>query len=169
MTFWAVLTVINSLDRGRRAERGLERLGFEFYNPKIQKQWFQRGKEVSREVAYFPGYMFVVLQENWSSLHHCTDVTGIIRDETGPQKISEQLIQLVRESVAEEARRKPQERFANGQQVQLLNSAGPYAGKMGIFNGMDGQRRCLVLLNLLGKQVPIRVPEVAITEARLVA
>jgi transcriptional antiterminator RfaH len=167
MSFWAVLTVINSLDRGRRAERGLERLGFEFYNPKIQERWVRQGQSILREVAFFPGYMFVRIYEEWSKLHTIVDVTGILKDMTGPLKVSEHLIQSVR-LMEKDLYHPPKQqvRFAQGERVQLLNSAGPYAGKVGLFNGMDGQGRCAVLLNLLGKQVPILVPEIALTEAR---
>lgn len=160
MCYWAVLTVINSLDTGKRAERGLTRLGYEFYNPRTEERWVCRGKEIIRSIQLFPGYIFVQILGQWNALLTSIDVIGIIKDSSGPLKVPDKLIELLRTDEANGAFRLPEpgERFKQGEAVRMLDQAGSFANKFARFDGMRGPERCAILLNMLGKQVRMTVP-----------
>lgn len=166
MSYWAVLTVINSLDTGKRAERGILRLGYELFNPRTEEQWMRRGQRVVRNVQLFPGYIFVKIIEQWRVLLTAIDVTGIVKDQDGPLKVPEQLIEQFRadEANGEYKLPEPGSRLKPGQAYRLVSNAGAYADRIVKFEGMRGQERCAVLLAMLGRQVRLTVPIEALVE-----
>ena len=148
-------------------ERGLDRLGYEYYNPRVEDKWKNRGQVVTRLVQLFPGYLFVKIIEQWQVLLTLADVIGIIKDQNGPLKVPSELVEQIRSDERGGRYRAldPQARFISGQSVRLSNQAGVYADKLAVFDGMRGPERCAVLLEMLGRRVRTTVSVEALTEA----
>lgn len=162
---WSVLTIMSSLDAGKRVEFHLARQGYEFYNPKTQEWWVVKGRKVQRTVQLFPSYLFCNVITQWRALLGTVGVTGVIRDKDGPLSVSDDLIARLR-CDEQDGLYLPttEERFIQGQRVRLTNDTGSWADHIAIYEGMKGEDRCSVLLQLLGKQVRLVVPEVALAE-----
>lgn len=156
------------LDSGSRVERGLDRLGYTYYNPKTFERWVSKGREITRSVQLFPGYMFVNIVAQWRVLCGTRGVTGLIRNSDGPVFVPQTMIDQLKEDERVDGHiYLPQEftpRFELGQGVHLTDGAGAYANRFAIYDGMSGLDRAAVLLQMLGKQVRIVVPESALAE-----
>ncbi len=160
MSFWAVLTVINSLDRGRRAERGLTRHGFEFYNPQIDEAPVGQKPKIKQ---LFAGYLFIRLVDQWHILSELTDVIGVLKDSSGPLKVPDELVDAIRarevDGVIRQDKPDPRSRFTINQQVRVNNPASAFHRSVASFIGMRGSDRCDVLLQMLGKTTQVTTEE----------
>jgi transcription antitermination factor NusG len=163
---WAVLTILAGLDHGKRVEAGLTRLGYTYYNPLTFENWIARGRQLTRQVQLFPGYMFVTIKDQWRVLCGLRGVTGILQDGDGPLTVKQQLIDQLKADETDGYIQLPAAppRFKHGQSVILKNEAGAFVNKLAMFDGMRGPARAAVLLQMLGKQVRIVVPESALLE-----
>jgi transcription antitermination factor NusG len=150
---WSVVTIISGLDAGAIVERGLNRLNYTFYNPKIQTSWIIRHQKVTRSIQLFPGYLFVNIVDQWRVLRSLTNVTGVISDGAGPLGLDDDYIHILKArevgGIIELPAKPP--RFRSGQQVTISDLRDPFYGVTGVFDGMKGDERCAVLLHLLGK------------------
>jgi transcriptional antiterminator RfaH len=163
---WAVLNISAGLDSGRRVEEGLKRLGFEFYNPRTFEKWVSKGRQVVRSVQLFPGYMFVFITKQWRVLCGTRGVIGIVKDVNGPLSVNANMIAQLRADEINghlQLRERPP-RFKNGQSVFLMSDAGAFVDKIAVYDGMCGLERSAVLLQMLGKQTRIVVPDSALME-----
>jgi len=158
-----VITVLAGLDSGKRAELGLSRLGCEYFNPKTVEQRIRRGRKYLQPMQLFPGYIFAKAVEQWRLLLTATGVTGIIRDEDGPLTVSDTIVeQLRRDQDSIPTGIGPVQRFRPGQAVFLM--AGSFVDKVVIFEGMRGEERCAVLMQMLGRQTRVVVDECTLAE-----
>lgn len=161
---WSVLRVAGGLDAGHRAEQSLQRIGFDYYNPKTNEDWKYRGRIVTRTVQLFPSYMFVFIVDRWHVLSNLRGIFGVLRDKDGPLTVPEYLITKLRFAEKGGLILLPSqpERFAKGDKVRLSNDAGVLSTKFAVYDGMCGIERAAILMRILGTQVRIVVNESAL-------
>ena len=129
--------------------RWLGMKGYVVYLPRIRDFRIRQGRRIECRPALFPGYLFVLIESRWYSVGSTPGVIGLLRDELGPVKVSDRIIDEIRQrernGLIELPRR---EEFQIGDQVRILQ--GPFAGHLALYAGMRPRERVEILLQLLG-------------------
>lgn len=127
-----------------------------YYRPRLRAP-SRRG---SRVVPLFPGYLFVSL----ASVGECVDVryTPGVRRLLGygdePFPIDESLIELIRARESGDGVIRPCKLFRFREQERVRLSGGAFDGLEALFQEyLPGKQRAQVLLQMLGRQVPVQV------------
>ena len=146
-----------------RAQENLSAQGFEVFLPKIG---VQKLKNKNLEIVHeplFPRYLFICLDQvksNWFPIKSTLGVHQIVRFGMGsdPAKVDPELIQILR--MHEQKIAIPKSLFEAGELIRIKD--GPLKGLEGHFQKLvqepSGQTRALILLEMLGKLQPLRVP-----------
>lgn len=145
------------------ALRNLEQQGYECYLPTLTTEKLNQGVLRVVEEPLFPRYLFVRLgrdasAKGWAPIRSTRGVSRLVAFGNEPAKIGDALVDFLRERDAV-GRERPQRLFAVGDKVRL--TAEPFAGIEGIYQMQDGERRVMVLIELLSKPLTVRV---ALTE-----
>jgi transcriptional antiterminator RfaH len=154
--------------KAREDARAIEHLGnqgFDAFSPTCAVM--RRVGTVRRKVVepMFPGYGFVRLsptRHDWSVLRSTRGVLCLVRFGTHAPRVSDALIERLRELDAVELEA-PVARLKAGDKVRLLD--GPFAGLEGVFTQRDGEQRACVLLEYMQRQVRVTVAADAIVRA----
>jgi transcriptional antiterminator RfaH len=80
-------------------------------------------------------------------------VSRLVRFGTEPAKVADELIDILRTNEAQ-LQAAPEQLFKPGERVRLTDS--PFAGIEGIYQMAEGERRVMVLIEILSK--PMKVP-----------
>lgn len=141
------------------AQENLERQGYECYLPLLQREKVRQGSLTVEDEALFPRYLFIRLDcsasgKSWVPIRSTKGVSRLVSFGSEPAKIGEDLIESLRSQQA--VGQLPLRRvFEAGQRVQLVN--GPFSGIEGVFLETDGERRVMVLIEMLSKPVSVAV------------
>ena len=134
-----------------RAEDNLRRQHFECYRP--IKPSAGNGKA---DEALFPGYLFIRLDrqlDNWYPIRSTRGVARVVAFGSEPTPVRDELIEQLRQRLATA----PQvQQFAPGERVQV--HGGSFTELEAIFVSADGEKRSVILLNLLQREQKVRVP-----------
>jgi len=139
----------------------LQRQDFEAYLPRYMKRRLHARKTTWLAAPLFPGYLFVRLDidaERWRAVHSTRGAKRLVCNGENPAPIPDSIIEEImsREDrdgmVALEAGTP----FRRGQAVQI--EGGAMADRIGLFDGVADAKRVFILLELLGRQVRVRVP-----------
>ena len=159
MTYWcAVQTHVRSEDK---AAFHLKRQGFEVFLPKHLK----RRKHARRidwvPAPMFPRYLFVALdlaQSRWWSIRSTFGVSNLVSFGSQPALVPSEIIDGIRARQDEKGLVKTHvgPGFKPGDRVRIIK--GPLGDLEGLFEGLNDEERVTVLLNLLGREVKVRVP-----------
>jgi transcriptional antiterminator RfaH len=149
----------------RQEERALvhlQRQGYEVYCPLIRERRRQGGEYRWLITAMFPRYLFLRLRlglDNIASLRSTRGVAGLVQFGGHIPPVPEAFIAGLQQYDADgtEVVQTLQPAWQAGQRVQI--EEGPFAGLAAVFKARQGQDRVLVLLDLLGRQVPMMVAE----------
>lgn len=148
--------------RSRQEEKAVSYIaeaGVETFLPKIL--------EKENPVPLFPRYVFVFIQSQWRFLLSTIGVTGVLRSGGAdfPAVLDQKVIDIIKRRQNKDGMivlpKKP--RFERGQNVRITQ--GCFEGRMGIWQGASSLERETVLLNLMGRLVPISVAEGSIVAA----
>ncbi|MBC2771028.1 transcription/translation regulatory transformer protein RfaH [Pusillimonas sp. 7-48] len=139
------------------ALQNLQQQGYTCYLPQLFHEKLQRGKVVVCQEALFPRYLFIQLgddamAQSWAPIRSTRGVSRLVTFGTQPKKIDNTLVDALRQQEALHTR--PVPLFQPGDRVQITQ--GPFSGIEGLFQITDGERRAMVLIELLSK--PVRVP-----------
>ena len=144
----------------RAAAAGLEDLFEEVLVPMEEVVEMRRGRKVSSERKFFPGYVLVKMEMNDQAYHlikTTPKVTGFLGAENKPQPITDaeagRILQQVKEGVE---RPKPSVTFEIGEQVRVAD--GPFASFNGIVEEVDEERaRLKVAVSIFGRATPVEL------------
>lgn len=138
-----------------RAVQQLENQQLEVFYPSIDVERIRAGRRQSRREALFPGYLFVRFDPQFFSLTTLQSTRGVarlIRLGGKPACVADALIAQLRERCSLSLGH-PQlyaQTPSRGDPVRI--TAGPFAGFDALFAEVDGDKRALLMLDLLGQQ-----------------
>lgn len=142
------------------ALQNLEQQGYCCYLPLIFVEKLQQGRLVAVDEPLFPRYLFIQLDthagaKSWGPLRSTKGVSRLVTFGTDPAKIDARLVdQLQAREASPQAQL--QKRFSQGDRVHL--ASGAFAGLEAVYQMDDGERRAMVLIELLSQPVRVRVP-----------
>ncbi|RUO19639.1 transcription/translation regulatory transformer protein RfaH [Aliidiomarina iranensis] len=147
-----------------RAEWHLQNQGFTTFCPRWKVQKRVRGKRQVAVEPLFPSYLFIqvdLAKDNYTSLRSTRGVNGFVRFGGQPAQVPASVISDIERrtsaSTLEEGTTGAAGLYAKGTPVEILN--GPFAGLKGLYDIADGESRCFVLLEMLGKAQRLELDE----------
>lgn len=137
----------------------LERQGYSCYLPLLPVERLCQGGLKVAEEALFPRYLFIQLGQDdsaksWGPIRSTKGVSRLVSFGNEPARVADGLIDALR-ARDEASRHAPGKLFTRGERVRL--TAAPFADVEGIYQMADGERRVMVLIELLSRQVRICV------------
>ena len=147
MAYWAVAQT--ETQHEHIARMFLMREQFETYMPRIRRH--------GRILPLFPSYIFIRIQSAWYRARWSPGVTKILMDGERPAQLADEVVQSIRGREIGGVVVLPRApRLRPGQRVRVLR--GSFEGSVGIYDGMVGRDRERILLDLLGRKVPLVLP-----------
>ncbi|AOG12610.1 MULTISPECIES: transcription/translation regulatory transformer protein RfaH [unclassified Agrobacterium] len=141
------------------ALENLERQGYECYLPAYTAEVVRSGTLEVAVQPLFPRYLFVRLgrgptAKSWTPIRSTIGVSRLVSFGTEPTPVDDRLIEILK---AREARHgaEPVPLFRSGEKVALTHGA--FDGIEGVYQMTDGDRRAMVLIELLSRRVVLRV------------
>jgi transcriptional antiterminator NusG len=146
--------------RERAVAAGLADMFEEVLVPMEEVVEMRRGRKVSSERKFFPGYVLVKIDLNDQTYHlikSTPKVTGFLGTENKPIPITDEeagrILQQVQEGVE---RPKPSVTFEIGEQVRVAD--GPFASFNGLVEEVDEERaRLKVAVSIFGRATPVEL------------
>ncbi|MCP5370565.1 MAG: transcriptional activator RfaH [Hyphomicrobiales bacterium] len=143
----------------------LRRQGFGVYLPRYLKRRRHARRTDWVPAPLFPRYLFVgmdVARARWRAVHSTVGVSYLVCQGDAPLPVPDAVIDEIRAHEDERdmvviGRKIP---FARGDRVRIVD--GPLADQVGLFDAITDAERVVLLLDLLGRQVEVRVPVEAV-------
>lgn len=158
MTRWYVVNTLPHQEA--RAECNLRRQGFDPWLPTFRKTRRHARKVDSVVVPLFPSYLFVRLDAQvarWRSINGTFGVVKLLCNGDAPEPVPDGLVDaILRRRDTRGLVQLPPRQFAVGEALRV--DAGPFADLVGIYEGMSGRDRVVLLLDMLGRKVKATVP-----------
>jgi len=141
------------------ALENLQRQGYQCYLPTLPSEKLRQGAVMVMEEPLFPRYLFIRLGQrdsdpSWAPIRSTKGVSRLVSFGVEPAKVSDSLVEALRAQEAS-VQAEPEQLFKPGERVRLTET--PFAGIDGIYQMADGECRVMVLIELLSKQVWVRV------------
>ena len=156
MPYWAAAQL--QPQRDGLALHCLAAAGYQVYAPRLRERRTVHGRAVVRTPLLFPGYLFVLIELQWSRARWAPGVVRLIMDGLVPAAVPDPVISALRARERGgliELPRPP--RFSPGDRIQVMR--GPFARCVGLYAGMKPRDRIEVLLALLGGQQRVTLPK----------
>lgn len=137
----------------------LAQLGYETYAPRVIEKRTNHGRRIEVATSLFPGYCFVMVTATgqWRAAGLAPGVRHIVCTGFVPSVMQDDVIESIRmrerDGLVELPERQP---LKPGMPVRLV--AGPFFGRLGIYDGMNGHERVAVLLHVLGAHQRVTLP-----------
>ncbi len=143
----------------KSALQNLEQQGYQCYLPLLPKEKLRQGALALTDEPLFPRYLFINLAQDfmaksWSPIRSTKGVSRLVRFGVEPARIDDALVDLLRDHEAS-VLAEPERLFNPGERVQPTE--GPFAGIEGIYQMADGDRRVMVLIELMSQKVVVPV------------
>lgn len=150
--------IYTKLRQEKFALQNLEQQGYQCYLPLLPKQKLRQGALALSEEPLFPRYLFIKLgrdfmAKSWSPIRSTKGVSRLVRFGAELARVDDALVDMLRSHEAS-LLGEPKRLFRVGERVELTQ--GPFAGIEGIYQMADGDRRVMVLIELMSK--PVVVP-----------
>jgi transcriptional antiterminator RfaH len=128
----------------------LQNQAYEVYLPLVQVEKIRQGVRSLVEEALFPHYLFVQLDDvgsqSWAPIRSTVGVSQLVKFGSRFAQVSQDLVAWVQEH-AKGVKLAPE--FTEGELVSITK--GPFRGMDAIFKTYDGEKRAILLLNILTK------------------
>ena len=154
--------VVHTHTRGERlAVVNLERQGLDTYLPQYLKRRRHARRTEWIPAPLFPGYLFVAMDvdtERWRAIHSTVGVRYLVCHGEWPAPVPAGIVEAVQARQDENglvALDTPPP-FEKGEMVRI--TAGALRDQVGLFDCATDNERIIVLLELLGRHVKVRVP-----------
>lgn len=151
MSYWSVVQTkpqCEYLVRNRLMRRDLQT-----YLPKI--------KIHGRIALLFPAYLFVRIAESFYEVRWTDGVIRLLMAGDQPARLADEVIMDIRKREVGGYVKLPKRNvLKKGDKLQITN--GSFAGHIGVCDGMGSKERVRVLLEMLGRKVPVEVSDTAI-------
>ena len=137
----------------------LRRQGYQCYLPTFPVEKLCRGLLTVGHEALFPRYLFIRLgmedtAKSWGPIRSTKGVIRLVSFGVDPAPVDDELIEQLRRREAS-VQTEPVGLFKQGERVRLKEA--PFAGIEGIYQMADGERRVMVLIEILSKPVTVCV------------
>jgi transcriptional antiterminator RfaH len=141
------------------ALQNLEQQGFQCYLPTLPSEKLLRGKLTVNDLPLFPRYLFIRLgqgasAQSWIPIRSTKGVSRLVSFGVEPARVHDELIDLLKAQEAS-VQGEPERLFKPGEQVRLVGGA--FAGFEGIYQMANGERRVMVLIELMSKPITMSV------------
>lgn len=137
----------------------LEQQGYECYLPTMPTEKIRQGALTVSDEPLFPRYLFIRLgtgesAKAWGPVRHTKGVNRLVCFGNEPARVDAQLVEYLK-AREQAGNQKPQTLFSPGERVLITN--GTFKGIEAIYQMAEGERRVLVLIELLSKKVALRL------------
>ena len=144
----------------RAHSQGLDKLFDDVLVPMEEVVEMRRGRKVSTERKFFPGYVLAKMEMNDETYHlvkNTPKVTGFLGTDNKPIPITEEEAMRILQQVQEGVERpKPSISFEIGEQVRVAD--GPFASFNGLVEEVDEERaRLKVAVSIFGRATPVEL------------
>jgi transcriptional antiterminator RfaH len=151
----------------KHALENLERQGYECYLPLYPTERLRNRKLTITSTPLFPRYLFVRLNQegsgkSWGPIRSTRGVSQMVRFGQRPALVDDALIAVLRFR-EQSCRSEPERLFDQGNPVRIMD--GPFAGVEAVYQMPDGERRAMVLIELLDKPISMRVDLASLRKA----
>lgn len=139
-----------------RAEVHLRNQGYTCFQPVIQAERLRHGKRQLLNEPLFPGYLFIRLdctRDNWGPIRSTRGVCRLVGFNGCPLPVPDEVVATVKSRVAESP---CITHLQPGDKVIIKDDA--FADIEAIFSAFDGERRVIILLNLMQRQQQVVLP-----------
>lgn len=141
------------------ALENLERQGYQCYLPRLPTEKLRQGMLAVADEPLFPRYLFVRLglgdsAKSCAPIRSTKGVSRLVSFGIEPARLDDGLIELLRTQEAA-VQTEPERLFKPGERVRLTEA--PFTGIEGIYQMADGERRVMVLIEILSKPVALHV------------
>ncbi|MEO0400581.1 MAG: transcription termination/antitermination protein NusG [Pseudomonadota bacterium] len=142
------------------ADKGVEELIDEVFVPTEEVTEVRRGRKVTTERRFYPGYVLVKMVMNDNTYHLINDtpkVTGFLGSGKKPLPISQKEVDKIRGVMEDDAERpKSTITFEIGENVRVTD--GPFASFSGVVEGVDEDaQRVKVAVSIFGRATPVEL------------
>lgn len=140
------------------ALENLRRQGYQCYLPTLPSEKLRHGVLMVSDEPLFPRYLFIRLGQgggpSWAPIRSTKGVSRLVSFGVEPAKVADSLVDALRAQEAS-VQALPERLFKPGERVRLTEA--PFAGIEGIYQMAEGERRVMVLIEMLSKQVRVQV------------
>jgi transcription antitermination factor NusG len=145
MAFWAAAQVRGQSDQ--MALHYLHLFGFETYAPRLLDRRVRHGRKVVKTPLFFPGYLFVLIELQWSKAQAAPGVVRLVMAGAVPAAVPDEVVAALR---AQERNGlielpPPPPRFRRGDRVRVTQGA--LTGMTGLFTETRPRDRVAILLS----------------------
>lgn len=149
------------------ALENLERQGYQCYLPTLPSEKLRQGLLTVSDVPLFPRYLFIRLglgegAKSWAPIRSTKGVSRLVGFGVEPAVVDDCLIELLQAHEAS-VQNEPERLFKPGDRVRMVEA--PFAGIEGVYQMADGERRVMVLIEILSKPVAVRVSPASLRKA----
>ena len=141
-----------------KAASHLGRQGFQLYLPRYRKQRRHARRIDVVAAPLFPRYLFVSINlgaQRWHSIQSTVGITRLVGNGDEPGMVSPEIIEGLRcrEDVDGFVMLQQRSRFSPGDKVRINDGA--FCDCLGLYEGISGNDRSAILLDLLGRKVRV--------------
>ncbi len=143
-----------------RAKLHLENQGVECFYPTIEVEKILRGKRQKVEEPLFPSYVFVHFDyeqgPNFTSVRSTRGVVDFVRFGAQPKEVQDELVVELKQIDLDSRDNSAYDNMPkHGDQVRI--KSGQFAGFDTIFQEQDGEKRSIMLVQMITKPVPVSI------------
>ena len=142
-----------------RAREHLLHQGFDVYLPRWRKRRSHARRIEWVPTALFPRYLFVGFDieiTRWRAIHSTIGVSHLVCNAGLPLPLPNGIVEDIRARETDGGLIEIKPAFCPNQPV--IVGEGPFLDQIGLFEHMNDDARVTILLNLLGREVRVRVP-----------
>ncbi len=141
-----------------RAQAQLENQGFRTFLPKRLKTVRHARKLSTVTAAYFPRYLFVVLdltRDQWRSVNGTFGVASMVMQGDQPHPVPQGVVETLIAATDLQGNLQLGEHLKVGGSIRV--AAGPFADQLATLDRIDDSGRIRVLLGMLGRKVQVHM------------